>query len=795
MTPSDYDVINGPFPTWPNPNSSDAAKIDDLWHASVNGRGLFFNASNPQELVDAMLTVMSSIEARTGSAASVSVNGDELYETVGSSILMYQTSYFSDGWGGDVKAYNIDSDGSVITEPIAWSANDRMESFLTNFGFGSRVIATYDGASGTPFEYASLTSAQQATLSSGSVTGQQMLNYIRGDDSLEEENGGSLRTRYYALGDFVHSSATFNDGILYAGSNDGMLHAFDATTGSELFAYTPGLVFANLPNLADPAYSHNYFVDLAPYVKKMGGTTFLVGGLGKGGKGYYSLDITDPLLINTEATLSSRVNWEFPASFDADMGYSFSKAFIVKTGDSTLNSGTDLEGYVVIFGNGYQSPNGKAILYVLNPLNGAIIRKIDTGAASCNGLSSPVPVDVDNDSNVDYVYAGDLLGHLWKFDLRNADPSMWGVAYGTDGSGNGVIDAAETGDVPQPLFTARDHRPITTRPDVMFQCGSNQGYLVIFGTGKYLSSSDLTDTSQQTLYGIWDYGDDDDNSESLGLFDPSASPALSNQPVGVDLLEQTVDWEGTVSQNAAGDTITSQYLRTLSDNPINRLVKQDADSGQMPNPGILGIDSDNFDNNLDGSKDEAAEVDALAAYTSHLGWATDLADNDADGVIDGAEEKRAENITKSHAGWYFDLPISKERISVDPMIRDNKVIAISYVPQATPCTGGGYSIVHELNACTGGRMNEATIDVNGDGAIDDKDLINIVVADHDHPGQTKTITVAPTGKKYSGRLQPPAILRNVPREIKYFSSSAGTIKTMSEKAEQRGMYYWRENRN
>ncbi len=103
--------------------------------------------------------------------------------------------------------------------------------------------------------------------------------------------------------------------------------------------------------------------------------------------------------------------------------------------------------------------------------------------------------------------------------------------------------------------------------------------------------------------------------------------------------------------------------------------------------------------------------------------------------------------------------------------------------------------MHDMNACTGGRMDEPTIDITDDGVIDSSDLISIVVPDYNHPGQTKTILVPPTGKKYSGRLQPPAILRKNPREIKYFSSSAGTIKTMSEKADQRGMYYWRGDRN
>jgi type IV pilus assembly protein PilY1 len=155
-----------------------------------------------------------------------------------------------------------------------------------------------------------------------------------------------------------------------------------------------------------------------------GDETILVGGLGKGGKGYFALDITDPANMGTDDVL-----WEFPndatISEVSDMGYSFSKPVVVQT-----NSTTASEAWVVITGNGYDSPDGRAVLYILNPLSGEVTRKIPTLVSdSDNGLSSPIAVDVNYDRKVDFVYAGDLKGNMWKFDLTGDNSSKWSVAY------------------------------------------------------------------------------------------------------------------------------------------------------------------------------------------------------------------------------------------------------------------------------------------------------------------------------------------------------------------------------
>ena len=279
LDPDDFDLHNSNpdnrvYPNWPDPFSGDQQKIDDMWHASVNGRGQFLNASNPEELVNSLVTVMQNIDSRTVSDASVSVNGEELQ----AGTVIFQSSYTTDGWAGDLKAYSINqTTGEVIRDTYLWSAAEKLDLADWNTG---REIATFDGASGVSFRFNSLTDAQKALITENEV------NYLRGDSSLEsqEDNGGSFRDRYYKLGDIVHSAPLFEENVLYVGANDGMVHAFDADTGEELFAYVPNRVFQNLKRLTESPYAHKFFVDLTPYANKIGDSTFLVGGLGRGGR-------------------------------------------------------------------------------------------------------------------------------------------------------------------------------------------------------------------------------------------------------------------------------------------------------------------------------------------------------------------------------------------------------------------------------------------------------------------------------------------------------------------------------
>jgi len=626
LNPDDYDsdlkekAAPHDYVVWSNPTSGDQQKIDDLWHASVNGRGFFLSASNPNELVNSLLDIMQNIEEREGSASSVSVNGDELYTKLsgGGDIQMFQSSYDTENWTGDVKAYQVCTEltgncagksiGDIIKSPYVWSASEKLEGLNWNTG---RKIVTYNGTdAGKPFRWGDVTTDQQTALNNDLT----LLDYLRGDTTNEAANGGTFRDRFARLGDMVHSSPTFENGVLYAGGNNGMLHAFAAADdepyggavgGQELFAYVPNLVFDNLSQLADPNYTHKYFVDLTPTVKAgvdISGvsTTMLVGGLGKGGRGYYALDVTDPTSWTSEGNVAGKVMWEYPKAgvTDDDMGYSFSKPAIIESNDDDVNGGS---GWIVIFGNGYNSQNGHAVLYILNPETGVIIRKIDTGVDGCNGLSTAVPIDVDYDNKVDYVYAGDLRGNVWKFDLTDSDYTNWEVAF-YDGEEKPLFQAQGPGGTTQ---------PITAKPDVMYH-PTEHGYMVLFGTGQYLGESDISDTTAQSFYGIWDYGDDEDDSEYLGYFRRGFGQELSNQPNTVSLLAQQV-------------------------------IPSESPDPNAPNFWTVTING--------GQPDEYDLL--LRLTTDHdIVWET-VSDGNNTPITDPLDD--LSDSVDNHAGWYFDL--------------------------------------------------------------------------------------------------------------------------------------------
>ena len=514
------------------PYGVSAAQLDSI--ATAGGTGTAYAATDLTSLTSTLGNIFSDILAQTGSAAAVATNSTSLV----ADSAIFQAKFDSADWSGRLFSYSLGSNGSIAGTPnwMAGSADSPAPAYYVALpAAGSRRIITTKASIGTgiPFRWpaapAAPTASELDASQSAALSASALLNYLRGDAGNEGTSAGQYRPRPAGkLGDIINSSPVYvvkpklgypdsfegspysafrttyasRTPMLYVGANDGMLHAFEASSGTEKLAYVPNAVLPKLANLASNAYTHRYYVDGTPTVADAyydsAWHTILVGGLNAGGQGIYALDVTDPGSFS-EANAGSIVRWEFTDSNDADLGYTFSQPVIGRMANGK---------WAAIFGNGYNnteadghaSTTGQAYLYVVDLQTGALLAKLATKAGSTatpNGLASPNAVDVDGDHIIDYVYAGDLQGNLWKFDLTASNAAAWKVAYGSPGS-------------PQPLFTAKDDggatQPITTRPAVGLHPTQSSGYLVYFGTGKYLETGDngTTGTQTQTFYGIWD---------------------------------------------------------------------------------------------------------------------------------------------------------------------------------------------------------------------------------------------------------------------------------------------------
>ena len=457
--------------SWTDPITySGLERIDDLFHASVNGHGDFVAATNPLELSNALKAALSAIIGRVGSSSNVSANS----VSVGSNTLVYQASYITGQWTGELAAFPIVNNAVAATPN--WLATQQMPAY------GLRNIRTRNTATGLGEAFP--TAAQDASLTTG------IANYIKGERANEIAVGGTYRDRINVLGDIINSSPAYvkDSNTVFIGANDGMLHAFNGTTGAEVFAYIPGIVnIANLKTLADDAYDHRYIVD-GPVVvssKKQTPTkNILVGSLGRGGKGLYALNVTDPSTF-----ANNNVLWEVGGA-DTHMGNVISSPLITK-----VNFNNEM---AVIVSNGINSTSDSPALFIYGLESGTLLAKlapVDPDGAGVvdvignNGLSATTGIDYDLDGDVDYLYAGDLKGNVWKFDVSNALNTNWNVAN----AGFPLFSAKDSGGVAQPISGG-----------VAIAFDDADTPWIYFGTGRYVTSGDPASTTVQTWYGLRD---------------------------------------------------------------------------------------------------------------------------------------------------------------------------------------------------------------------------------------------------------------------------------------------------
>jgi type IV pilus assembly protein PilY1 len=557
QTLRDLLVENRVAVTWPAVTQNDATTGDDLIHAAMVGRGRYFSATNPTDLATGLASALSEAVDQPLELAALAADAQQVREGG----MVYQSIFSPAGWYGRLYAFEQNQDGTVNNVPSTpaldnprqkWEASNMMPTAA------DRKIFTSQGgtATGAPFQWASLNSAQKAALDNDD----KVLTYLRGSPEGEAQNGGTFRNRVRypikgrtggVLGDIVNSSpvkgpdagGSYNElaagsardaygtyraagntaldsmrNTLFVGANDGMLHGFNTKDGEERFAFVPNEVYSvprsttdgvteekKLLALSKLGYNHLFTVDGSPNVSdawyNSAWHTVLTGSNGAGARSIFAINVSDTDAKNGTFT-KSNIMWEFgenEAGRDtrnptAKMGFVLSYPHVAKM---RRNAGNSEKGrWMVIFGNGYDSVGGRATLYMVDLADPNFVRAITVpdGAGGNNGLSQPNFV-LNDQREVIAIYAGDLKGNLWKFNVESENPDEWAVAFGG-----------------KPLFTAVGPagvaQPISVMPEISLH--PSRGAMLSFGTGKMFEDRDVkTDATNpnravQSIYGIWD---------------------------------------------------------------------------------------------------------------------------------------------------------------------------------------------------------------------------------------------------------------------------------------------------
>jgi len=559
---NDKNNDGNPFITFADDGKTIIKGSNAEWDASGNGiPSNYFLASQPSVLIDAVGKIFSSISNTNNAGIGVSVSSSR---GASDGVSVFQAGFDANKWSGSLKKFKVsidDASGAItIAKAPEWDAAELLTGLHGNAPIitpNARRIYTAQfkpdhSMEMVEFTWEKLNATTQATLNlsphdnKNDGLGRHRVQYLRGSRDLEQSYlHGQFRQRDRILGDIINSAPVFvgapalhvqgvgyqqfyednkaRTKAVYVGANDGMLHAFNADDGTELFAYIPSTLVSTMSQLTLPEYAHRSFVDgsISVAEAKVGTQwkSVLVAGMGGGAQGVFALDVTNP----SNFASGSGAIWEFTDKDDPDMGNLLSLPVIAKFKTKIKDGVPEFQYFAVVAGglNNYVDDGANrfdtkapASLFLLS-LNKAPSEQWQLGVnyykwtmpitdpTLPNGLATPALVN-GSDGAVRFAYAGDLQGNLWRFDFRGSAP--WSSALG----------ASQL----TPLFKASDAegrpQPITTQPRVVFAPGG--GYVVLFGTGKLIEVSDTVASHfhPQSFYAIHDSGNPKDKVTGRG---------------------------------------------------------------------------------------------------------------------------------------------------------------------------------------------------------------------------------------------------------------------------------------
>ncbi|MDB5950269.1 MAG: pilY1, partial [Massilia sp.] len=699
---------NGAY-VWPDPRVTDTTsnsiqeRVDDLWHAAVNGHGKYFSASDPLAVQDGLRKAIATITVQVGAASAAATSTPNISEQDND---IFADTFTTGKWFGELSDKKIDTTNGVVSANATWTTTDRL-GLTVGAAADSRTIKMLDTSTNTlkNFHYAELSTTEK-TWFDNKCTMLPQCNLLSAADKALVNNGANIvdwlrgRQQYadgrilrayskttpksgtpipIVLGDIASSKPAFLRGpaksystagyseykstratrsaTVFTAANDGMLHAFNAVTGDERWAYVPRITMQKLYKQASTDYSinHQFTTDGSPELGDVvigpDWKTVLVAGLNGGGRGFYALDVTEPDApralweLCADAALCSKSDPDIGLTFgNPQFGYWQGKWVVFLT--SGYNNVSGVDGIAA-------GTTGQGFLYIVDVSDGTILKKVGTGngsVATPSGFAKITSISSNpfTDPVTTYIYGGDNQGQMFRFDLTSGTV--------------GAVGMLKMGD-------AGTGQPITTRPEVT-QCAETDlingvatpraQRVVLFGTGRLLDVSDTTDTATQSLYMLKDSGSAIANIRSASM------------------VRQTLSLKGT-------STNTNTY--TITSSPVDLSTKD---------------------------------------------------------------------------GWYVDWNLNAgERMNLDPQVIGGGINVVTTLPtSSSACSVGGSSNVYQLNVCTGSYV--ASDQVAGRTLSTTSAAVGFIIV-RLPSGSIKMITTTAKGETITSNVTPP--FSRTPRKV------------------------------